>query len=891
MGEVYRARDTKLGRDVAIKILPPAFADDVDRLARFQREAQVLASLNHANIAAIYGVEESGGTRALVLELVDGPTLGDLIAACNGSGLPLEDTLTIARQIADALEAAHEHGIIHRDLKPANIKVRPDGTVKVLDFGLAKALAGEGSPNQSLSPTITAATRAGLILGTAAYMAPEQARGKAVDKRADIWAFGCVLYEMLTGSKAFGGEDVSDTLAFVITKEPDWSGLPAGTPEPVRKLLRRSLEKDRRKRLADIADARLEIDEGQTARSTAVPVLGQQPAPLPASRKSAVPWTVAAVLALGLATALPLWAPWRVVPAPAPVRVSAELGVDASLATDLGTAAVLSRDGLMLAFVAQPAPNAPSLLYVRRLDQLQARALSGTEDARSPFFSPDGQSIAFFAGGKLKRVSLSGGAPTELASAENSRGGAWADDGTIVFLPVAGGGATFVRVSDRGGKPESLQHAPDAPVISGSQRWPQFLPEGRAILYTRYSPVAGVSIFAHVLATGEEKSIQADAGYGRYLESGHLVFVRQNRLFAARFDPARLEWLSEPVPVVDGVAVNSGGNGAQFAVSDTGTLVFLPGAENYSGAAPIVWLEASGQATPLGFSIGAGSSLAFSPEGDQLALDVMNGTNQDIAVYDWTRGVLRPLTVDPSVDLRPVWTPDGHRIVFRSSRGQTDFPGLFWQRADGTGDVQQLTASKASLTPFSWHPNGKLLAFVQTNSLSGTDIMILPIEGDEASGWKPGTPTPFANSRFAEQEPMFSPDGKWLAFVSGESGRPRIWVRPFPGPGRGWIVSDTAGSAPKWSRTRQELFYTADERIMVVPYAIVGDAFRAGKPRRWADVRLRAGSAGIRAFDLHPDGKRVAAVLAEELPPEVKKDKVVFIFNFFEELRRQLPTP
>jgi serine/threonine-protein kinase len=570
------------------------------------------------------------------------------------------------------------------------------------------------------------------------------------------------------------------------------------------------------------------------------------------------------------------------------VRVSAELGVDASLTTNLGTAAVLSRDGQMLAFVAQAASNGPSLLYVRRLDQLQARALNGTEDARSPFFSPDGQAIAFFAGGKLKKVSLSGGAPIELADAPVSRGGAWAEDGTIVFLPVTAGGATFVRISEKGGSLESLR-APDAPPIQGSQRWPQVLPGGQAILYTRTSPVEGMNLFAQVRSTGEQKSIQADAGYGRYLESGHLVFVRQSRLFAGRFDLSRLEWLSEPVPVVDGIAVNTFGDGAQFSVSDTGTLVFLPGAESNGGASPIMWLDASGKATPLGTSLGgASASFALSPDGDKVALDVLNGSNQDIAVYDLTRGVTTPLTVEPSADLRPVWTPDGHRIAFRSTRGTTGSFGLLWQRADGTGDVQSLLSGKADVRPSSFHPNGKVLAFAQSNDQTNSDIMLLPIEGDDVSGWKPGTPTPFANTAFAESEPMFSPDGKWLAFQSGETGRTQIHVRPFPGPGRGWIVSNNGGISPTWSRTRQELFYAqaSDQRIMVVPYTIVGDAFRPDRPRPWTDVRVRMAA---RMFDLPPDGKRVAATLPEEPVAEGKKDKVVFIFNFFEELRRQLP--
>src|SRR5262245_24092927 len=458
MGEVYRALDTNLGRQVAIKILPDAFAQDPERLARFEREAKTLAALNHPNIAQIYGFEKADGVRALVMELIEGPTLADRIAQ---GPVPVDDALPIARQLADALEAAHDQGIIHRDLKPANIKLRPDGTVKVLDFGLAKALEPmpAGGIDPTASSTITSATRmtgVGVLLGTAAYMSPEQSRGKPVDRRSDIWAFGCVLYEMLTGRSAFRGETITDTLAAIVQREPEWSALPAGTAAEIGRLLRRCLDKDPKRRLRDMGDARIEIDEALTTRpvdAQTATVLGVETT---ARWRRAFPWAVAfGAAALAAAALLAPWAPLQTVSPPAPLRLTADLGADASLAdSGYGSAAILSPDGGLLAFVAQKNAGGSRQLYVRRLTQLQATALSGTDGAESPFFSPDGQWIAFFASGKLKKISVTGGAAVSLCDAANGRGGAWSDDGTIVFSPNSGSGVSLLRVSSAGGRSE-----------------------------------------------------------------------------------------------------------------------------------------------------------------------------------------------------------------------------------------------------------------------------------------------------------------------------------------------------------------------------------------------------------------------------------------------------
>ena len=894
MGEVYRARDTKLGRDVAIKVLPEVFALDADRLARFGREAQVLASLNHPNIAHLYGLEDAQGVRALIMELVDGPTLADRIAQ---GPIPLDEARLVARQIAEALDAAHEQGIIHRDLKPANIKVRSDGTVKVLDFGLAKAIdplssspAGAALAN---SPTLTspaAMTAVGVILGTAAYMAPEQARGKAMDKRSDIWAYGCVLYEMLTGKRAFPGDEVTDTIAFVITREPDWFALPPTTPASIRRVLHRCLEKDRKRRLADIADARLELEENPADLESLTTLENPANRGAGASWRRALPWAATSALAVAMAMVLVLWAPWRTVSAPAPLRLSAELGADVTLAnTNFGAAAILSPDGRTLAFIAQKSGGA-SRIYVRRLDQLHAVALSATDGAASPFFSLDGQWIGFFADGKLKKISVTGGAAVVLCDAPNGRGGAWSDDGTIILTPDSGA-VTLSRVSSAGGTPTQLTQLDPGEF---QHKWPQVLPGGKAVLFTSHNSPNGfddAQIVVQPLPGGARKVVQRGGYYGRYLPSGHLVYVAHGTLFAAPFDLNRLEPTGPSVPVLEGVMANPAiTGGAQFAVADNGTLVYLPG-PSLNTEVPIQWMDRDGKTAALRTTAANWASPRFSPDGRHLAIDVFDGQNIYVWVYDWTRDSLSRLTFDPAGDWKPVWTPDGRRIVFASDRADKSTDNLFWQRADGTGEIQRLTDSAHAQMPESWHPSGKFLGFTESNPKTGLDVMILPMDGNEAAGWKPGTPTVFLNSPFMEQEPMFSPDGRWLAYVSDESGRKEVYVRPFPGPGSKSLVSTGGGDHPRWSRPRHDFFYsTPDGHIMVASYTAEGDSFRAEKPQLWSDDRFlqrRTGwsFAGGASIDLHPDGDRFAVALAD---PQAagKLDKIVFIFNFFDELRR-----
>ena len=886
MGEVYRGTDTKLHRDVAIKVLPSEVAADPDRLARFEREAQVLAALNHPNIAQIHGVEESTGVPALVMELVEGPTLADRIAT---GSIPLGEALPIANQIVEALERAHEQGIVHRDLKPANIKVRPDGTVKVLDFGLAKALQPakgvESTPptDLSISPTITSPaliTGVGVILGTAAYMSPEQAKGRPADKRSDIWAFGCVLYEMLTATRPFAGDDVTETVALVITKEPDWARLPQDVPDSLCVLMKRCLEKDPKARVADISTARYVID-GATADARSA-----RPSHAPVRASAAVMLAIAsASIVLGALAASTIRKPPLTGLQP-PVRVSVELGADMTL-TQLGANIQLSPDGQTVAFVGQAGAGIPQL-YVRRLDQLQATLLPGTEDANNPFFSPDGRWIAFFASRKLKKIATTGGAAVALCDAPAGRGGAWAEDGTIVFLPANGPGMTLMRVSSAGGKPEPLLSLGES---EQTQRWPQVLPSGRAILYTASNVASGfadANVVVQPLPSGVKKIVVRRGSFGRYVPSGHLLYVQQGALFAVPFDLGRLETTGPAVPVLEGVAHNLTGasaGAAQMAVSANGTLAYLAEAA-VTSRVPVSWLDRAGNVSTLRAAAAAWTNPSFSPDGRRLALEIMDSTSS-LWVFDWARDTLERLTFDARDTARPIWTPNGRRIVFAATRADSPAFNLFWMAADGTGDVQRLTESKNLQFPVSWDPSGRFLAFTEIRPDTSEDLMILPMEGNDRTGWKPGTPTVFLATAAAELEPTFSPDGRWIAYASQESGRMDVYVRPFPGPGGKWLVSTDGGANPMWSRTRRELFFTANQRIMVAPYAVEGDAFRADKPHQLSDVRF-VPRQRQRSVDIHPDGNRFAIASAPQTAP-AKQDKIVLVFNFFDELRRIAP--
>ena len=887
MGEVYRATDTRLGRQVAIKVLPAAVAQDADRLARFDREARTLAALNHPNIAAIHGLEHADGTQALVMELVEGPTLAERIAQ---GAIPWEEALPIARQFADALAAAHEQGIVHRDLKPANIKVRPDGTVKVLDFGLAKALeqgsgiAGQGSGglrSASLSPTITspAMTQAGLILGTAAYMSPEQARGKTVDKRADIWAFGCVLYEMLTGVRAFDAEDVSLTLSVVLQKEPDFAALPADVPSHVAPALRVCLWKDPRQRVSDINDVRLAL-EGAFAPLANAPVVQAAP---PTMRPNNL-WVIAVAIP-ALVAAVSIYAWWQASrPVERPLtQLSVDLGPAALLAPRQTVA--LSPDGTRIVFVGRGDEPGTRQLYTRRLDERTATPVAGTihgPTLSTPFFSPAGDWIGYVAGNGVRKVPVQGGSNFLVAEVSpQPLGAGWGDDDRII---IASAGGLF-RVPSAGGTLERLKTA------DGVKWFVQVLPGARAVLVnsanlTALSTLDDLRIDVVDLETGETKTVENGGYEPRYLPtlgtSGHLVFVRQGTLFAAPFDPQRLNMRGTPTAILSDLgnaSILEGGG--QFSFANNGTFVYLPGQKGTSAYA-ISWLNAAGQTAPLVPQPGLYGAPRISPDGSQLAYTATGTKGADVWVYDFRRDAPTQLTFTGPGLRELAWAPDSKHLVFG------DGESLWWIRADGSGTPQKLLEKTANPRPFSFSPDGRLV-YSPFGAQGLPDLWTLPIDLSDSEYPKAGKPEPFLTDAFVEVDPAFSPDGKFIAYASNEFGTNDIFVRPFPGKGGKWRVSTGGGKFPAWSaQTREMFFLGGDDRIMVASYTVTGDSFVAAAPRPWSPTQVFRD--GVRqSFDVAPDGKRVVIF---PRPTETKDEgslHATFLLNFFDEVRRRIP--
>ena len=787
MGQVFRATDTKLKRQVAIKILPPAVAADDDRLARFQREAEVLASLNHPHIAGIYGLEESAGVTALVMELIEGEDLTQRIAR---GRIPFDEALAMAKQIAEALEAAHEQGIIHRDLKPANIKVRGDGTVKVLDFGLAKAMQPAGTSRVSAmdSPTVTspAMTAMGVILGTAAYMAPEQARGKAVDKRADIWAFGVVLFEMLTGRQAFPGDDVSHVLARVIERDPDWTALPPTTPPLVVRLLRRCLEKDVRRRLRDIADAKPELED-----ATQLDMFGPTPRRARLLWPTAAAWTLAAVAAIVAAWSFTRRAPQ---PASAPLRFTIAIPQGEELPMDPGLPppVAISRDGHYIAYVTRRSSG--NLIYLRRREDVDGQPIAGTEGGHAPFFSTDGQWLGFASGGFIRKVPIEGGTPQNIAAASNVLKATWSDDGWIVFHQWSGG---LFKVEAAGGTPIELTH----PGERDAHQLPYALPGGRSVLFAVSQAATAPFIELVDLSTGARKKL-LEGNDPHYLASGRIAFTRAGRVYTAPFDLTRLEVTEPAAPVSDAIAVTEVQNRGALAVAEDGTIAYVP-ATSLSGR--LVLVDANGDVRSAGEGFDRFHHPRFSPDGNRFVTSVQSGSgSNELWVYDLARRTRSRLSAGGRVS-RPIWSSDGKTITFQHDGNIANTP------ADDSGPATVLLSREPdALYPLAWSRDGRTLVFSRPMPQTNRDIWVLPAGGK---------PTPFLATTRDERSAMLSPDGHWMVYAVLEAGREEeVYLQRYPGPGDRAAVSVGGGREPVWSPSGDEIFYRSvdGERMMAV---------------------------------------------------------------------------
>lgn len=853
MGVVFRAHDTKLGRDVAVKAVPDVFRNDPDRLVRFQREAQVLASLNHPNIAQIYGLEESQDARCIVMELVDGETLARRLEQ---GPIPLDEALPIAKQICDALEAAHEKSIVHRDLKPGNVMVLGDGRVKVLDFGLAKVFEAGGSQSQfSNSPTLVSRT-GGVLIGTAAYMSPEQARGREVDRATDIWALGCVLYEMLSGRQAFGGETMTDILGSIVKGEPDWSALPKEIPPRLAWLIRRCLRKNARERLHSAGDVRILIEDLPLEVVDRSPALRRRPMLL------AMLILASALMSAGLV----YWILNRTGAGPGGlpvVRLIVALQADDQLA-DVPPVA-LSPDGTVLAYVSK------GQLYTRSLDSLDAKLIAGTEGAVAPFFSPDGRWIGFFAQGKLKKVSVTGGAAQPLADAPFGVGGSWAPDDTIYFSPFSISGV--LRVSASGGMAQPVTTL-DRTKGEVSHRWPQILPGGKAVLFTVWTGPGWDEkhLELQILETGERRVLIPGASTGRFVPSGHLVYSRAGTLMAVAFNVSRLEVSSSPpVPLTE--QVSELGEGAAYAVSDSGVISYVP-ASPQPYERRLVWVDRTGSIAPTAAPLRNYYHSAISPDGRRAAVSIF-GATWGIWLYDFSRSTLTLLTSEGSSQFAQ-WTPDGKRVVYRGTRA--GFRNLFWKNADGSGDEERLTTGESIQTPTSVSPDGKWLVFDEQNPATGFDVSAMPLEGERK-------PQKLLNSPANETRARLSPNGRWLAYESNENGRYEVYVQPFPGPGPKVQVSTEGGERSLWSKDGRELFYVVGDKTMAVDVKTEA-AFSAGRPKLLYAGRYTGNAYG--SHDISPDGRRFLRIQPTE--PAQAGAQINVVINWFEELKQRVPT-
>ena len=896
MGEVYRATDTKLKREVAIKVLPAAFTEDKERLARFEREAQLLAQLHHPNIASIFGLEESGGRRALVMELVEGPTLAERLEA---GAFSITESLSTALQIALALEEAHEKGIVHRDLKPQNIKASSEGKAKVLDFGLAKAMdAGAGSlsaadlarsPTLMHSPTMTAVrgTELGVILGTAAYMAPEQAKGRAVDKRADIWAFGIVLFEMLTGRQLFGGETASETIAEVLKQEIDFTALPAALPAGVERLLRRCLERDPQRRLRDIGEARIALEQalapGEGAGATAPPA---RPEAVAAWRR-ALPWTVAAVLAAAVVVlAIAIRSPTRT-PPPATTVLAMDFPAGLALLLDdrglygqTGRIAI-SRDGRRVAFVA--GANDEAMLYLRNLDSAGVVPIAGTTGASSPFFSPDGRWIGFFVPGKLRKVAVDGGKPIDLADASLDRGGVWCPDGSIVFPPNVTSG--LVRLLPGGGPPVALTTL-DAAQGERTHRWPAVLPGGKEVAFTvgrigQPGDYESATIDAVDLATGRRRPLFRGASMVRFTPDGYALLAREGQVLALPLAGASGASTEDAVQVLSGVSGIAASGVLYFDVADNGTLVYAesdPGANQLE----LAWLDRSGTLESLGLPPREYQGPRISPDGKRIAVTIgpSGGRSGDVWIHDPASGALNKLSLEGR-SWTPVWSRDGRDITYATilPTGEDQFRS---RPATGGAEPQTVIEFDQGLArqPVAWMPDGSLLAWEDAGTPNGGNVVYFPPGARE--------PLPIARTPAIETQASASPDGRFVAYALDASGASEIYVQPFPPTGAKWQVA-TGGTMPVWSRDGRQLYFLAGRSLMAAPVTTIG-GFSIGAPRKLLDMppALVLLTDTTTNFDIAADGR---FLVVRQTSQENTSGHLVVALDWFTTLQKLAPLP
>jgi eukaryotic-like serine/threonine-protein kinase len=885
MGEVYRARDTRLDRTVAVKILPAQFSADPIRKQRFDQEAKAISSLNHPHICALYDVGHQDGTDFLVMEYLEGETLALLLEK---GPLPLAQVLNYGVEIADALDKAHRQAIVHRDLKPGNIMITKSGA-KLLDFGLAKAampLTSAATLTAAITRT-TPVTQQGTIVGTFQYMSPEQVEAKELDARSDIFSFGAVLYEMVTGLRAFPGKSQLSVASAILEKDPEpISTFQPLTPPALDRAIRRCLAKDPDDRWQTARDLFLELKWiAETGSQTGVP------APLVSDRKprERLAWIAAAVFAIALALVLVfLSRSSRPVPASL-TRFSADLGQEV-IGTSWASGLTISPDASWLVFVSR-SPDQTQRLFLHALDSPTASLLPGSENAQGPFFSPDGQWVAFFADGKLKKVGVLGGVPATLCDAPSTRGGSWGEDGNIIFAPS--NRSPLFRVSSAGGNPQPMTE------LKGewTHRYPQLLPGAEAFLFTSCQTVdlETCAIEVQSVSSRQRKVLVRGGYYGRYLPSGHLLYLHEGVTFAAPMDLKRLELTGPASPVLEDVSSNVGTGVAQFDFARTGTLAYIPG-KALSPIRSISWLDAAGTLTPLRLAPRAYRAVRVSPDGTRLALVIAEASQTNVWVYEWARDRLSRLTFLDGNSEAPAWTPDSKHLVFYSD-AKAPGPGIYWIRADGAGEAQRLVEG-SNPRPRSFSPDGKWLAYDSPDAGPGPGLSTVRLDGSNSDQPKVGKPEAMPGLTGTERFAEFSPDGQWVAYITAKSGIPELYVQSFPGPGGRWLVSSegsgsaVGGFSAYWSLNGRELFYTDSAgEIMAVNYAAKGGTFSVSPPRLWSPTRVGP-AIGYRGqnVDLAPDGKRFAVILPTGRDAELKpQTHVVFLLNFFDELRRKVP--